>query len=669
MNNIREENNMEYSKIIENILGDSELIAQCKNTLANIEAKGESATELIHIARYLSLDKIDYKTKENASDNFKEILYELDALINADNTNDTNANDNANDDTVVSLQLSSILDSVLQKLSNNDKKIYIYRYFSAHPTDTIASLCGCSASSVTKALSIANSILKNELHNANIQCNAKILIQSFADIDMNYLNTTITGNSTDNTNKHKNDVASSKKNPTSWKKLLNLSFAALFAVSIIANLYLITDGFAPKEKPINSNGETQEKTIGESTNEKATDETTDETTDEYDGLVRYINGIKRVDIDKLLDYYDTNKRNKERIYYESEHFISAYSHFPLEDSVPLEECIGKEITELQTENTKYYLLKGINAIEYIIQKSDDKYNLYNLNNIADRDNLSESSTDIEFSEILNEFYGISYDYDIESITVEHARKNDNFPDMKAKKIFDNGSDISTLFSILNTSLYSNELNTLLSTNKKLNYEHLMESSVNLYIEKKDGTIIDDLYYSTKYHCFFTAGNCIAFMVRTEYNKNSYVDTMLGFDNHKVESIDPANWNIDVFVHRADISDIGITVNQTNSQTNGLYIGDEFILEKYEDGQWTELPIVYGYKADEQAYFSTNVATGNSISTKSFDITTKYNRPSNEGKYRITIKIYDINSKDISNPSYRDYTAEFDFDMYSHYQTI
>lgn len=652
---------MEYIQIIENILNDTELIAQCEKKLATIEAKGESSTELIHVARYLSLDKIDYETKENASENFKELLSELDTLTKIDKANDTN------DDTIVSLQLSSILDSVLQKLSNIDKKIYIYRYFYIHSIDTIANLCGCSSSNVTKTLSATNSKLLDKLHNSKIQCSAKTLLRSFADIDINYLNTTIGDNSTEKNERLKNNFSSSKGNSTLWKRILNLSLATLFVVSIIANLYLITDGFAPNKKTVNSDYKIQEETNKDTneetkkeTNEETTDKATDEATDEYNDLVRYIDGIKRVDTDKLFSYYDSDKGCKDNIYYETEHFISAYSHFPLEDSVPLEKCIGKEIPELQTENTNYYRLKGISAMDYIIQKIDDKYNLYNIYNISNREDLSEYPIGVEFSEILNGFYGISYDYDIKSITVEHTKTNDNFPDINAKKLFDNRKDISTLFNILNTSLCSNEINTLLSTNKRLDREHLSASSVCLYIETKDGTIIDSIYYSTRYHCFFTAGNYIAFMIPSEYNRNSYVDTMLGFDNHKVEPIDPANWNIDVSVHSANVSDIGITAKQTDSQTNGLYIGEEFVLEKYEDGKWTELPIIYGYKADEQGYFSTYVDTGNSVSTKSFDILDKYNRPTNEGKYRITIKIYDINSKDINNPSYREYSTEFEF---------
>ena len=130
---------MEYNKIIENIICDSELIAECENTLENVK-NNDTQAELIYVARHLALDKIDFTTKENASDNFKELLDELDSIA----INDTC------ESTIISLQLSSILDQFLQKLSKNEQKIYIYRYFYAHSIETIASLWSCFDSNVKK---------------------------------------------------------------------------------------------------------------------------------------------------------------------------------------------------------------------------------------------------------------------------------------------------------------------------------------------------------------------------------------------------------------------------------------------------------------------------------------------------------------------------------------
>ena len=64
---------MEHNIIIQNILGDSELIAQCKKTISQIEASGAPATELFQASRFLSLERGDFETGEGASDTLKEV--------------------------------------------------------------------------------------------------------------------------------------------------------------------------------------------------------------------------------------------------------------------------------------------------------------------------------------------------------------------------------------------------------------------------------------------------------------------------------------------------------------------------------------------------------------------------------------------------------------------
>ena len=639
---------MEYNKIIENILGDSELIAQCKNTLANIEAKGESATELIHVARYLSLDKINYKTRANASDNFKEILSELDSLTNTGNSDDTNANDNANDDTVVSLQLSSILDSVLQKLSNNDKKIYIYRYFYVHPTDTISSLCGRSASSVTKALSTANSIFKDELHNANIQCSVKTLLKSFADIDMNYLNTTITGNSTDNTDIHKSSIPSSKKNPTSWKKLLYLSFAALFAISIIANLYLITDGFAPRTKPVNGNDDASEETIAP-----------------YTEIITYKNGKETIDIDALLNYKVSENYSSGAVSYESKNFVGIYSSLSLDDTIPLDDCVGEEIPEMQHASNQYYKLKGLNSVQYIIQKSYDTYRLYYLTNIFQRADLTETPIDTSYFEILYDFYGLESDEDIECITVSNAYLFTGFDDNYVKKLIDDPNDISQILYILNNCKYNDasnnpESNVPQINNSNFSTDYLLNTSVKLAIKKKDGTIIEGIYYRPDYHYFYNISN-YSFSITEDSSESlgKYLDNMLDLTQHDREPIDPANWNLDIQIDSMHLSELHLTFMQKGTPINGLYIGQDFTIEKYDDGKWVELPTHSVYDKNTTSKFYTSIACHNGHSGYSCSISKKYSGTPDIGKYRFTFTVYDSFSKDLNNPVSRIYTVEYE----------
>ena len=500
---------MEYTKIIKNILNDSEQIAQCEYTLSNIETSLKSnadtdeilAKELIQTARYLSLDKINFETKANASESFMKIIQEIDSVIESISmylTKNSDTKDN-NDDTVVSLQLSSIIDSILQNLSKYERKIYLYRYFMCYSLDDIASLCGSSAENISKVIFSANCLLKKELQNTNIQCNAKTLLQSFADIDANYLNTVIhdspNGNGDISDKCKKRDPKNVKKISMPRNKIFNILFSVLAVALIITNLYLITDKHTPKDL---------------STDEKNTTQTEETNKDKYEYIVRDINGSATVDIDKLLSYRSDNQNFNLSLTYDSTYFVGTYYEIPFDEAVPLDKCIGTEIKELRADNKEYYQLKGINSKQYIIEKSYDTYRLHCLNLIAQRNDLDESILGVEFSEVLANYYGLSIDQQIESITVKHAGTNANFDDIKVSRLIDNSTDVYKIFDIMSESVCTGETLSILTSDPNFSYDYLAESSVQLIIEKPDGTIIDSIYYRPGYYYFFDFSQMIVF---------------------------------------------------------------------------------------------------------------------------------------------------------------
>lgn len=621
---------MEYSEIIQNILSDSNLIAQCEDTLENIK-NNDTQAELIYVARHLSLDKIDFVTRANASDNFKEILDELNTIT----INDTCV------DTVISLQLSNILDHVLQKLSKADQKIYIYRYFYAHSIDAVASLCNCSTSNVTKSLSSTNSTLKEELKKENIQCNANTFLRSFADIDILYLNATIDTDSKISDE----DNTPSKKPFIPWKKLLNISFAVLFVILIITNLYFITDGFGLDNNFTN----TIDKIISETEQVK-----------EDDNLIIYINNTKTVNTERLKTYINTDNSAPSDFVYEMNDYIADYNSFAIVKSAPLEQCLGTEITELKDENNRYYQLKGRNSKDYIIQKTKDKYYLHILVNISKRDGSVDEYMGKKLSHVSEGFYGLSESYDIDNITVQHASTNMNFDDIKVKKLIDSPGDIDKIFEIISTSECKGLIFTDFNHEGGFSHNFLMQTSVQLFIEKKDGTIIDYIYYRPEYHYFFSPDSYLVY-VPNEDNPSiyTYLDSMLGFAQHKVEPTHPEEWTIEAELSGANPDYISVSVNQTLVPISGLYIAEDFILEQYVDGTWVELPIINGYNADKLSVFSKPLSfTG--VTTNDFNIISKYVRPDMVGKYRFSVKIYDSNSEDLSSPTYRIYPIEFEF---------
>ena len=639
---------MEHNIIIQNILGDSELITQCKKTISQIEASGAPATELFQVSRFLSLERVDFETGEGASDTLKEVLIELNSLMESHNTSIGKNTQDDSGNTITSLQLSSILDSILQKVSKNEQRIYLYRYFFIYSTSDVASLCHCHTSNITKTLTSINTMLKYELKKANLNCNTGTLLKSFADIDTRYL-TTIINNVIDTDNEESSNKTTKPGYSISWKKVLNLSFAVLFVVLVIANLYLITDGFKPR--PFDNNDIINE--------EQANNYLP------YKDLFIYRNGKETVNINAILDCVISENYSSGAVSYESKNFVGIYSSLSLKDTIPLADCVGEEIPEMQHASNQYYKLKGLNSVQYIIQKSYDTYRLYYLTNIFQRADLTEAPIDTSYFEILYDFYGLESDEDIECITVSNAYLFNGFDDNYVKKLIDDPNDISQILYILNNCKYNDasnnpESNVPQINNSNFSTAYLLNTSVKLAIKKKDGTIIEGLYYRPDYHYFYDISN-YSFSI-TEDNSESlgkYLDNMLDLTQHDREPIDPANWNLDIQIDSMQLTELHLTFMQKGTPINGLYIGQDFTVEKYDDGKWVELPTHSVYDKNTTSKFYTSIACHNGHNGYSCSINKKYSGTPDIGKYRFTFTVYDSFSKDLNNPVSRNYTVEYE----------
>ena len=639
---------MEHNIIIQNILGDSELIAQCKKTISQIEASGAPATELFQASRFLSLERVDFETGEGASDTLKEVLIELNSLMESHNTSIGKNTQDDSGNTITSLQLSSILDSILQKVSKNEQRIYLYRYFFIYSTADVASLCHCHTSNITKTLTSINTMLKYELKKANLNCNTSTLLKSFADIDTRYL-TTIINNVIDTDNEESSNKTTKPGYSISWKKVLNLSFAVLFVVLVIANLYLITDGFKPR--PFDNNDIINE--------EQANNYLP------YKDLFIYRNGKETVNINAILDCVISENYSSGAVSYESKNFVGIYSSLSLKDTIPLADCVGEEIPEMQHASNQYYKLKGLNSVQYIIQKSYDTYRLYYLTNIFQRADLTEAPIDTSYFEILYDFYGLESDEDIECITVSNAYLFNGFDDNYVKKLIDDPNDISQILYILNNCKYNDasnnpESNVPQINNSNFSTAYLLNTSVKLAIKKKDGTIIEGLYYRPDYHYFYDISN-YSFSITEDSSESlgKYLDNMLDLTQHDREPIDPANWNLDIQIDSMQLTELHLTFMQKGTPINGLYIGQDFTVEKYDDGKWVELPTHSVYDKNTTSKFYTSIACHNGHSGYSCSINKKYSGTPDIGKYRFTFTVYDSFSKDLNNPVSRNYTVEYE----------
>ena len=136
--------------------------------------------------------------------------------------------------------------------------------------------------------------------------------------------------------------------------------------------------------------------------------------------------------------------------------------------------------------------------------------------------------------------------------------------------------------------------------------------------------------------------------------------MLNFTQHDREPIDPINWNFDIQVDSLQHRDIHLTLSQKENPIYGLYIGQDFILEKYEGEKWVELPIHSTYDKNTTSKLWSYLSCGtNHLIGMTFSVTEKYTSIPDVGKYRLTFTVYDSFSKDLNNPTGRNYTVEFE----------
>ena len=641
---------MDYENIINNILIESEETTHCMNALNKLSVDDIPAIQLLLASRYHALERADLINQSNITTTLIEILNEIESLIlPQDYPSDNNIDDNS----IVSLQLSSIIDTVLQNFSKNDRKIYLQRYLCIRPIDNIALECNCSPSNITEVISSINSSLKTELKNTNIQCSSRTVLESFTDIAndnlMLALDNNASINNTKNSDSSTNNINRSKK--LSYKKIINICLSTLIVILSISAIYLFV-----QYKKINADKQK------ESTSEKNKDNA--ESADySFIHLFTSNGGSFAVNAYELLSYSSSTSDLPEDEVYETEHFSSLYYSIELDSSIPLEMCLGEKIESISSDDTSYYKLLGHDGVIYLIKKSPYRYLLYSCSTINPNCNPDEVEGDISYSEILNNFYGLTASNQIKTIDVNKAYYDFNFNDTFIQKRIDEPTDLNNIFSILSECTYDYTLDINPTDNNPLTYDYLMNTSVQLYIELYNGTIIDTLYYRPGYNYFFDGTTYMVFKPNAENTTNTisnYLDTMLGYNNHMREPISSDLWEIDVILAEATNTDICIAFGQTNEHNNiaGLYAGADFILEKYENNTWTELTYNDYYFPQTNYQFCIPLYIDSMYSVKYCHIEDKYNLP-NTGKYRLTFTIYDGNSKDIYNPVSRDYSIEFE----------
>ena len=651
------------SAIINNILNDDILRASCISQVDDYMAsQGNSMnkTELIRFSRHISLETYFQKNNQpnpeihsksnsttnlestiesNSKSNIETILEELSTIAKVDTSQNSDTLQKV--DTVLLLQLSSLLDSFLKELSSTEQKIYLYRYFFAYEEEDIAKLCNTQASNVHKTINACNNKLSNLINNNKLNCNTKTLLLSFTDIDDSYL----VAISKKETKKADNrEDFSKRKLVSSWPILLNFLFAITILVLVVLNIAQFTKN-NPSDEP-----ESEETT---------TEDILDPNAFNPESAYTYIDGVKTINIEEILKHQSMVEGFEQPFVYYYDRFSGNYMPIHLVDDIPISDYIGEEIPELADEFKTYYKLLGNNGLQYIIRKFDDTYTLYYLNSVSvyNGAGMGEPDSDVKYHDILSGFYGITDSTKIQEIYVMADSSYSDYADVWTKKLIDSQYDLAEVYKQLRTSVCSGKIIDSYIVENSLSRDYLFANSVDVYIQPKNGTVIEGLLYYPDGNFFFDRNSEFIYKP-VEKENNTYLVEMLSFDLHKEDPMDPELWKIYLHCVESNPNFLSISIDNDPSQSlYGLYIGSEYTIDKLENDTWVTVPPVAFSISYPLIPFDRKLSSGSIRSLVYYQHYEKYGKLE-AGTYRLTITIYDSNSKDLSNPNHRDFSVEF-----------
>ena len=346
-------NNMEiHFDIINNVITNENIKTKCIDAIKNYNANQtntDSKVELVRFARHISIENYFLESnsnniedqKNNTVSNIEKILEELSF---------SSKNYSKENETVLLLQLSSILDNFLNELSPTDKKIYLYRYFFAYCVEDIASHCNTQSHNIQKTLSQCNNKLNHLLSKNNLIADCKSLLLSFTDIDDTHLLSLI--NTVAYNTKSTSTVGTENtKSKFTLKFCLNIVIGVTLTFLIILNIYQYISSIDKTSALSSKKNNSQEINI--------------------DDFFIYKEDQKIVNMKKLLEYSTYASDEYPPLDFTVGNYTANYDAYIFPESFPLSELIGDEIPELSKNYAKYYKLIGTDNYQYIIYKSQD----------------------------------------------------------------------------------------------------------------------------------------------------------------------------------------------------------------------------------------------------------------------------------------------------------
>ena len=633
--------NIHY-EIINNILTSDNLKTLCIDQIKHEEPNQTNKTALIRFSRHISLenyfDNITSETRNNEdtpTDNISNLLNELSSISSVDVSE--------SDDTILILQLSSIVDKLLSELSPSDKQIYLYRYFFAYSVADVAGLSNTVASNVEKVISQCNNKLKELIHSNSLNADNKSLLLSFTDIDDSHLlSLTPVTTSKKTSDTPENTSVKKKKIPSS--KLLNiiLSSALVLAIIIIVIQYTNFSNFLKD-------------------NDYFATMVNNSSDIDIDDFYIEVNGKKVVDGNKLYEIGSLYNSTFMAVEYTINEYTGTYEPMVLPEDVPLHEFIGDEIPELSTKTQKFYRLYGSKNNRYIISEYKNEYQFHalSLTRISDGITAIDTYSPITYGQLLSDFYGYSSYKDIEEFSVMLIYQDSGYADCHTSKLIGDSMDIQLLFETISNSTYTGESLGLYLAQHNLGYSYVYSNSVRLFIHGKDNSFMDRLIYYPNGNFFIDITYDLIYRPTSAYT-DTYISELLRFFPQVEEPQDPELWDFSITTPMADTSDPRLTLTITSSSTTntrGKYVGSDFTIEILENNKWVPLPLKYDEEKITNIPFFTRLDPNGIDTNVDIFITDKY-KSLEPGNYRVTLTIYDSNTDDLNNPPHKKITGEF-----------
>ena len=527
------------------------------------------------------------QNKQTNNTNMYTILNELQKAS-------TNTSDNIPEN-VIQLQLSDIINKFILSLKPDEQSVIIRRYFFADSIDDIATDTRYTTEKVSDTLNVCNTNLHDSLEACDYIVKTETLFKSFTDVCDELISLGLnefTGNSRTGSKTLK------KSNNTLNRYLPFLAGGAFIIIFIIIAILinLLTDSG------------------------KTPDIMTEALNSDFKHIFGNDDDGYYVITSKLLTYKDDTavpddtgntfahnisfavnsfdiKETEENISDESvsddDIITLEYADLFLSDMSILRYCLGTKLSNFsKSDNITYYKLLGHNDLQYIIAKSDDLYQLYNIYNVdVTSKNMTEDfKTNKTYSFILNNIFGIYDSKDVTKITSMPGNYNAVIkPDIYPTTTVTDSDSIAYTLETLNELNFSSYSWLNKAFDEGCDSYYIFDTSTVFTIYTAKGSTIDAVHYryTDKYFYEFT-GSLLSTISDDAHTKLDKIYNFSDIANEYKKKWDPETDRLTTKVAKKSVTQLTLMYNHSPSIIDGLYVSSWYELERFEENEWVKV---------------------------------------------------------------------------------